>query len=214
MAIIAIIQQKGGVGKSTITANLAGELVSFGRSVKVLDLDPQQSLANWSKLGDGLLGKIVEALVINSPQAFRAKVSSLSNNAERVLLDCPPGLPDASIMAALLADLVILPVTPSPLDIIAGQEALALVRDARLKRPEAKPTIRFAPARLSVNTVLSKDLPGSLENLGEPILPGTSQRVAVAEAVLKGLTVGEYAPESKAHQEFQELAKAVEEIVQ
>ena len=89
-------------------------------------------------------------------------------------------------MAALLADLVILPVTPSPLDIIAGQEALALVRDARLKRPEAKPTIRFAPARLSVNTVLSKDLPGSLENLGEPILPGTSQRVAVAEAVLKG----------------------------
>ena len=45
MAIIAIIQQKGGVGKSTITANLAGELVSFGRSVKVLDLDPQQSLA-------------------------------------------------------------------------------------------------------------------------------------------------------------------------
>ena len=106
MAIIAIIQQKGGVGKSTITANLAGELVSFGRSVKVLDLDPQQSLANWSKLGDGLLGKIVEALAINSPQAFRAKVSSLSNNAERVLLDCPPGLPDAGIMAALLADLV------------------------------------------------------------------------------------------------------------
>ena len=51
MAIIAVIQQKGGVGKSTITANLAGELASSGRSVRVLDLDPQLSLANWSRLG-------------------------------------------------------------------------------------------------------------------------------------------------------------------
>ena len=45
VAIIAVIQQKGGVGKSTISANLAGELVRFGRSVAVVDLDPQRSLA-------------------------------------------------------------------------------------------------------------------------------------------------------------------------
>ncbi len=214
MAIIAVIQQKGGVGKSTITANLAGELVSSGRSVKVLDLDPQQSLVSWSKLGNGLLKEIVQAIRTDHPQGFKVSVLSSGSDFDRVLLDCPPGLPDAGIMAALLADLVILPVTPSPLDILAGKEALILVRDARRKRTDSKPIIRFAPARLSINTVLSKDLPGSLENLGEPILPGTSQRVAVAEAVLKGLTVGEYAPESKAHQEFQELAKAVEEIVQ
>ena len=43
MAVIAVIQQKGGVGKSTISANLAGELVRFGRSVAVVDLDPQHS---------------------------------------------------------------------------------------------------------------------------------------------------------------------------
>ena len=42
MAVIAVIQQKGGVGKSTITANVAGELVRKGRTVKILDLDPQQ----------------------------------------------------------------------------------------------------------------------------------------------------------------------------
>ena len=214
MAIIAVIQQKGGVGKSTITANLAGELVSSGRSVKVFDLDPQQSLASWSRLGDGLLKEIVQVIPTDNPGDFKTSVMSSAGGFDRVLLDCPPGLPDSGIMAALLADLVILPVTPSPLDILAGKEALIFARDAQRKRKNGKPVIRFAPARLSVNTVLSKDLPASLENLGEPILPGTSQRVAVAEAVLMGLTVGEYAPQSKAHQEFQELAKAVEEIVQ
>ena len=213
MAVIAVIQQKGGVGKSTISANLAGELVRFGRSVAVVDLDPQHSLANWAKLGHGLLSELVETINITSPAVFQAKVSAATQQRERVILDSPPGLPDTGLMAALLADLVILPVTPSPLDIIAGREAMAMVREARVKRNYTKPLIRFAPSRLSVNTLLSRDLTAALERLGEPVLPGTCQRVAVAEAVLKGLTVGEYAPESKAHEEFKQLAMAVERIV-
>ena len=213
VAIIAMIQQKGGVGKSTISANLAGELVRFGRSVAVVDLDPQRSLAHWAKLGNGLLSELVEAVNITSPAAFQAKISAATQRAERVILDCPPGLADTGLMAALLADLVILPVTPSPLDIIAGQEAMAMMREARVKRNNTKPLIRFAPARVSVNTLLSRDLTAALERLGEPVLPSTNQRVVVAEAVIHGLTVGEYAPESKAHEEFKQLAVAVERIV-
>ena len=160
-----------------------------------------------------LLGELVEAVNITSPAAFQAKISAATHRAERVILDCPPGLPDTGLMAALLADLVILPVTPSPLDIIAGQEAMAMVREARVKRNNTKPLIRFAPARVSVNTLLSRDLTAALERLGEPVLPSTNQRVVVAEAVIHGLTVGEYAPESKAHEEFKQLAVAVERIV-
>ena len=214
MAIIAVIQQKGGVGKSTISANLAGELVRIGRRVAVLDLDPQRSLANWAQLGNGLLNELVEVVSSNSPEVFRTKVSSVSQQAERVILDNPPGLPDTGLMAALLADLVILPVTPSPLDIIAGQKAVSLMREARARRNGTKPLIRFVPSRVSVNTLLSRDLTAALERLGELVLPGIYQRVAVAEAVLKGFTVGEYAPESKAHEEFKQLARAVERIVQ
>ena len=213
MAVIAVIQQKGGVGKSTIAANLAGEMIQRGRRVKILDLDPQRSLANWSRLGEGLLRDHVVAVSINGPAAFRAKVSSASEGSDNVILDSPPGLPDAGLMAALLADLVILPVTPSPLDIIAGQEAVSMMREARSKRSDNKPLIRFAPSRVSFNTLLSRDLTAVLEGLGEAVLPATSQRVAVAEAVLKGLTVGEYAPESKGHEEFRQLTDAVEGIV-
>lgn len=53
MAVIAVIQQKGGVGKSTITANLAAELVHAKHEVILLDLDPQQSLTHWAAMGMG-----------------------------------------------------------------------------------------------------------------------------------------------------------------
>ena len=68
MAVIAVIQQKGGVGKTTITANVAGELVRKGRAVKILDLDPQQSLVIWAQLGSGLLRDIVEPVSIEDPK--------------------------------------------------------------------------------------------------------------------------------------------------
>ena len=120
MTVIAIIQQKGGVGKSTITANLAGELVEKRLIVRVLDLDPQQSLAAWARMGGGILSEIVGPVSVKNPKEFKAVVEAASNEAERVILDCPPGLPDTGMMAALMADIVILPVTPSPLDVITS----------------------------------------------------------------------------------------------
>jgi len=62
MAVIAITGRKGGIRKSTITANLAAELVALGRAVVVLDTDPQKSLVAWAELGEGLLREIVEAV--------------------------------------------------------------------------------------------------------------------------------------------------------
>ncbi len=94
MAIISVIQQKGGVGKSTISANLAGELVRLGRRVAILDLDPQHSIANWAKLGHGLLSELVEPVDVTSPEMFQAKVTVVAQQTERVILDSPPGLPD------------------------------------------------------------------------------------------------------------------------
>ena len=86
MAVIAVIQQKGGVGKSTITANVAGELVKKGRAVRVLDLDPQQSLVTWAQLGSGLLKGIVEPASAEDPKEFK---SALDPRQERSRLDLP-----------------------------------------------------------------------------------------------------------------------------
>ena len=213
MTVIAIIQQKGGVGKSTITANLAGELVEKRLIVRVLDLDPQQSLAAWARMGGGILSEIVGPVSVKNPKEFKAVVEAASSEAERVILDCPPGLPDTGMMAALMADIVILPVTPSPLDVMASKAALELIRDVQKQRARGRPLIAYAPSRIMQNTVLARDLEKTLAPTKEKILPGITQRTAIAESVLMGLTLREYAPSSDGVKEFTDMATAIERMV-
>jgi chromosome partitioning protein len=212
MAIIAITGRKGGCGKSTITANLAGELAAAGRRIAVLDVDPQQSLCAWASLGAGILSKIVSAVDAGRPDVFRAAVEAAARSADRVLIDTPPGFTDPALLADLVADIVLLPAGPSPLDILAARDALALTRQARAQRGGRKPIVRFVPARVTRSN-LGRDLHASLAGMGEKVLPGISQRVAIAEAAVAGLTIGEYSPGSPAHVEFQALAKALEGLL-
>lgn len=212
MAVIAITGRKGGVGKTSLTANLAAELHALGHTVAVLDTDPQQSLKAWAGLGSGLLSEIVEAVDTAHPERFRAKVQDATKGADRVLIDTPPGFADPALLAALLADVVLLPAGPSPLDILAARDALTLVREAQSQRGGKKPLIRFVPSRVS-HTTLSRDLATSLKDLGERVFPSIKQRVVVAEAALNGLTVREYAPNSPAQQESRTLTRALERIL-
>jgi chromosome partitioning protein len=193
MAIIAISGRKGGIGKTTIAANLAAEMVAIGRAVRVLDADPQGSLMAWAGLGNGLLAPIVRAV----------------EEAERIIIDTPPGFTDPALMAGLLADLMLLPAGPSSLDIMAARDAIELGRQARKERGDGKPVLRLVPSKVN-NTRLGHELPSSLRELGEPVLPAIGQRAAVAEAALTGLTVREFARTSPAAEEFATLAKAIE----
>ena len=213
MAIIAVIQQKGGVGKSTITANLAGELLHKKRSVRILDLDPQQSLVTWAGLGSGILRDVVIPTSVQSVKQFKAAVDKASNEADWVLLDCPPGLPDAGLMAALVTDVALLPVSPAPLDVIESKKVLALIRDAQRQRKGSLPVIGYVPSKVIHNTILAKDLANTLRPTKELVLPGITQRTAIAESVLKGMTLREYAPRSEGVIEFETLLKAVEKMV-
>jgi chromosome partitioning protein len=212
MAVIAIAGRKGGIGKSTIAGNLAAEFDAMGRSVIVLDADPQHSLALWAAQGHGMLLRSVETVEDGEPEELRNKVRHAEKTADVVLIDTPPGMPETAYQAALLADLVLLPCGPSPLDLFALKEALALSLKARAQRRSKKPRIRFVPSKVLMNTNLGRELASSLEKMGKKVLPGIGQRIVVAEAVTGGLTVREFAPTSVSAQEFEELAKAVYKI--
>jgi len=212
MAIIAVAGRKGGIGKSTIAGNLAAEFAAMKRSVRVLDADPQHSLVAWAAQGDGMLARAVEK-VEGGAGALRARARQAEKDADIVLIDTPPGAPEIAYEAAMAADLMLLPCGPSPLDLFALKEALSLTLKARAERRSKKPRIRFVPSKVLMSTNLGRGLASSLKDMGKKVLPPIGQRIVVAEAVASGLTVAEYAPNSAAHEEFRELAKAVDRIL-
>ena len=213
MAIIAVAGRKGGVGKSTIAGNLAAEFAAMGHSVIVLDADPQHSLAAWADQGQGMLSHCVEKVKVADADTLRTRARSTEKDVDLVIIDTPPGLPDITYQAALVADLLLLPCGPSPLDLFSLKEALSLALKARAERRSKRPRIRFVPSKVLLNTNLGRSLSSSLEEMGKKVLPPIGQRIAVAEAVVTGLTVCEYAPNSVARMEFKDLAKAVQKIV-
>jgi len=213
MAIIAVAGRKGGVGKSTISGNLAGEFISMGYKVALLDADPQHSLAAWAAQGTGVLAASVETVKNGAPEELRNRARAAQKTVDIVLIDTPPGMPETTAQALLLADLALLPCGPSPLDLFALKEALSLALHARAVRGSKKPRIRFVPSKVLMSTTLGRELATSLEKMGKKVLPAISQRIALAQTVASGLTIGEFAPGSPAHEEFQRLAKAVDKIL-
>jgi chromosome partitioning protein len=212
MAIIAVAGRKGGIGKSTIVGNLAGEFAAMGQTVAVLDADPQHSLVTWAKQGDGMLARSVQK-ASDGPDTLRAQARNAEKDADIVLIDTPPGMPETAYQAALAADLMLLPCGPSPLDLFALKEALSLSLKARAERRSKKPRIRFVPSKVLATTNLGRGLASSLKDMGKKVLPPIGQRVVVAEAVASGLTVAEFAPNSPAREEFRDLAKAVQKVL-
>jgi chromosome partitioning protein len=213
MSIIAIAGRKGGIGKSTIAGNLASEFASMGHTVAVLDADPQHSLAAWAAQGEGMLSRCVERVPGGEAEVLRARVRKAAKDADVVVIDTPPGMTETIYEAALVADLVLLPCGPSPLDLFALKDALSLTLKARAERRSKKPRVRLVPSRVTMNTNLGRGLSSSLESMGRKVLPAISQRVALAEAVNVGLTVREYPGASVSQDEFRALAKAVEKIL-
>src|ERR1017187_553409 len=103
MAIIAVAGRKGGVGKSTIVGNLAAEFAAMGRTVAVLDADPQHSLVAWAEQGDGMLAHAVQK--VSASDALRTLARNAEKDADIVLIDTPPGELETAYQAALAADL-------------------------------------------------------------------------------------------------------------
>src|SRR5665213_1322403 len=147
MAVVEVAGRKGGSGKWTIEGNLAAELAAMGRTVAALDADPQHSLAAWAEQGGGMLSECVEK-VSGSLDELRGKVRAAQKTRDIVVVDTPPGIQQITYQAMLLADLVLLPCGPSPLDLFPLKEALGLALKARAERRSKKPRIRFVPSKV------------------------------------------------------------------
>jgi len=217
MPVITILKRKGGVGASTIAANLAGQFVARGMTVRLLDCDSQHSCSAWGEYaaeGAAILPGVVQAVDTDVPSEFRRILDGARKAASMVIVDAAPSFPITATEAARHSDLVLIPCGPSPLDLAPAGDALEVADSCRAGKD--RPHIYFVPSKNLPRTRLGKELPEALEGLGigvkAGVLPSISQRVAVAEAVLCGQTIGEYEPDGASAKEFAALADAIESL--
>ena len=206
--IIALLNQKGGVGKTTLALNLAGEWARHGTRVTLIDADPQGSALDWSQQRAreglprlfGVLGLARDTLHREAPE--------LARDADIIIIDGPPRVAALMRSALLASDVVLIPVQPSPLDGWASAEMLALVTEARIYRPEL--AARFVLNRCDARTVLARETVETLADHDPSALAtAIGQRVAFAAAVQSGRLVSELDEDAPAAREIAALADEI-----
>ncbi len=207
--VIAILNQKGGVGKTTLAVHLATALARKIRSVILLDADPQGSALDWAaaRHGDPLFP------VVGLPKSsIHKELPALAANYELVIIDGPPRVYDVARSAIMAADLVLVPVQPSPYDVWAAKEIIDLLAEASIFKPNIRKA--FIINRKIANTAIGRDVAEALSDYPIPVLESAiCQRVAFAESATQGLTVYELDPQMLASQEMDALAAEVEAMV-
>jgi chromosome partitioning protein len=207
--VIAILNQKGGVGKTTLAVHLATALARKKRSVILLDADPQGSALDWAaaRQGNPLFP------VVGLPKSsIHKELPTLAANYDVVVIDGPPRVYDVARSAIMAADLVLVPVQPSPYDVWAAKEIIDLLTEASVFKPSIRKA--FVINRKIANTAIGRDVAQALSDYPIPVLSSAiCQRVAFAESATQGLTVYELDPDMLASQEMDALAAEVEGMV-
>ncbi|UHD45263.1 AAA family ATPase [Aureimonas altamirensis] len=209
--IVALLNQKGGVGKTTLGLHLAGAWASQGRRVILIDADPQGSALDWSeRRGHEGLPRAFGVVGLARDTLHR-EVPELARDADHVVIDGPPRVAALMRSALLAADLVLIPVQPSPFDGWASAEMLALLNEARIYRPEL--AARFVLNRCGARTVIARETAETLADHDPPLLAATiGQRVVFADAAQSGRLASEIDDGSPAALEIVALAVEIDRL--
>ncbi len=199
--IISVQNQKGGVGKSTLSTHIAHALVLKGSRVLLVDADPQGSARDWAAARDSQPPFSVVGL--DRPTIHR-DLPEMSKGYDHVVIDGPPRVSDLARSAIIAADLVLIPVQPSPYDVWAADAIIKIIQEAIVFKENLKSV--FVINRKIVNTAIGRDVVEALAQYPYPVLKSTvSQRVSFAESAATGCTVFETAPGSAAAKEVKAL---------
>jgi chromosome partitioning protein len=206
--IVGVLNQKGGVGKTTIAVNLAAHWARGGRRVLLVDADPQGSSLAWSSARER--DPLFPVVGMAKPSLHR-DLPALARNYDLVVIDGAPRVNELARSAILASDIVLIPVQPSPYDVWAAADIVQLVGEAQAFKPGLRAA--FVINRKIAKTAIGRDVTAILDQFPLTVLDAAlRQRVVYAESAAQGLSVPEVSPRSEAAREIAALAQGVADL--
>ncbi len=209
MPVLAMLNQKGGVGKTTLSVHLASALASDSR-VLLIDADPQHSALDWAAQSDDT-GTFT---IIGLPKPIlHREIANLSKGYDWVIIDGPPRVNELARSAIAASDLVLIPVQPSPFDVWAAKDIVDIVRECEITRPQIQS--RFLINRLFPNTTLAGEVVDALSEHNVLTLATVIRnRTEYAKSARLGLTALETEPAGQAAKDVRALATEIKVLME
>lgn len=206
MSIIAIVGNKGGAGKTTLSLNIASGLNNRARTA-IIDADPQRSSLQWRAFAESDAVSVYEA---NEELASQARM--LMQDYERVVIDCPPSVFAPQTNEALVvSDRAVIPVQPSPMDLWATVHIVEAVEKAQQSNPGLRPLLVIN--QLEPRTMLSKLVREAVQEIGIPVAEAMIRRRAIfRSSALEGKSIYEVGRRGDAA--IEEIEQLIQEIMQ
>ncbi len=202
--IISLVNQKGGVGKTTIAINIGIGMARRNYKVGFLDTDPQGTASQWQSIEGNMAFEV---------RRHPSRVSSMDlMDADRnhgvVVIDTPPAIGEITQSVLEVSDLAIVPLAPSVLDIWSSRTTVGMIEEAMKVNPRLKG--RLLVSRKIPRTRLGRDGREAIEALEMEVFETEiSQRIAYVESMIAGVSVFQYAPKSEASQEMERLCEEI-----
>ena len=207
--VVAILNPKGGTGKTTLATNLSRSLQAWG-DVLLLDLDPQQSAQEWAERNPadypGVLGVQPENLLRTIPK--------VKDRFGTIVIDGAAIMGQRSLTDAIkTADFILIPVQPSGLDIWGASDLVELIK-TRQGITDGQPKASFVVSRQIQGTRFAADIQTRLEQMEMPVFASRlTQRIDFTEAATAGLSVLDYRPRGKAAEEIKAITNELRRFI-
>jgi chromosome partitioning protein len=209
MPVVSLLNQKGGVGKTTLSIHLATALAAASR-VLLIDADPQHSALDWAAQRE----EAATFDVIGMPKPIlHRQVGTIGSGYDWVIIDGPPRVNELARSAIAASDLVVIPVQPSPYDVWAAKDIVDIVRECEISRPNV--ISRFLINRLVPNTTLAGEVSEALAEFEVPLLDTRIRnRTEFAKSARLGLTALETEPSGQAAAEIRKFSEEIQTLLE